>query len=191
MNTTMGIVKLNLKYSKTPYIVIGIHLLVFFANTIVMLAIFGNTGEMAVGNYLYLLPVLMAIFSPAQNFSKILNLGGKRADVFKGNILTYTIICAAVSALVMLLTYTVDTATRGNPESVPTLADVFGFTANGGAVAFVQTFAFLLLFSCVLHTLTLANTRWYGWVADVLIVAVISVFTPIAPLRAALGGSLT
>jgi len=31
----------------------------------------------------------------------------------------------------------------------------------------------------------MAQTRWYGWVADVIIVAIISVFTPIAVLRSA------
>ena len=31
-----------------------------------------------------------------------------------------------------------------------------------------------------------AQDKWYGWVADILIIAIISVFTPIAPLRAAL-----
>jgi hypothetical protein len=31
----------------------------------------------------------------------------------------------------------------------------------------------------------MAQTAWYGWVADVILIAVISVFTPIAPLRAA------
>jgi hypothetical protein len=48
-------------------------------------------------------------------------------------------------------------------------------------------FALLLLTSCVAHTLTLVQGHWYGWLADALIVAVIAVFTPIAPLRAALG----
>jgi hypothetical protein len=34
--------------------------------------------------------------------------------------------------------------------------------------------------------MTAAQDKWYGWVADVLIVAIISVFTPIEPLRASL-----
>jgi hypothetical protein len=63
------------------------------------------------------------------------------------------------------------------------VGEVFGFMARGPVIAFLQMFAFLLMFCCVLHTMTLIQGYWYGWVVDVLIVTIISVFTPIAPLR--------
>jgi hypothetical protein len=63
---------------------------------------------------------------------------------------------------------------------------VFGWINNGIVVAFFQQFAFLLLFAAFVHTLTAMQDKWYGWVADVLIIVIISVFTPIAPLRASL-----
>ena len=63
---------------------------------------------------------------------------------------------------------------------------VLGWMGNGPVVAFIQQFAFLLLLAAVIHTLTAAQDKWYGWAADILIIAVIAVFTPIAPLRASL-----
>ena len=46
--------------------------------------------------------------------------------------------------------------------------------------------SFLFFLSTFVHTLTAAQGRWYGWVANAVIAAVIAVFLPIAPLRAAL-----
>jgi hypothetical protein len=63
------------------------------------------------------------------------------------------------------------------------VGEVFGFMARGPVIAFLQMFAFLLMLCCVLHTMTLIQGYWYGWVVDLLIVTIISVFTPIAPLR--------
>ena len=62
----------------------------------------------------------------------------------------------------------------------------FGWLNNGVVVAFFRQFAFLFLFASAIHTLAAAQDKWYGWAADILIVAIISVFTPIAPLRASL-----
>ena len=38
-----------------------------------------------------------------------------------------------------------------------------------------------------LHVLLSMQAHWYGWLTDAILVAIISVFTPIAPLRAVLG----
>jgi hypothetical protein len=62
----------------------------------------------------------------------------------------------------------------------------FGWLNNGVVVAFFQQFAFLFLFAIFVHTLVAVQDKWYGWVADVLIVAIISVFMLIAPLRVSL-----
>jgi hypothetical protein len=62
----------------------------------------------------------------------------------------------------------------------------FGWHNNGVIVAFLRQFAFLFLLATFVHTLTAIQDKLYGWVTDVLIVAIISVFTTIAPLRASL-----
>ncbi len=87
----------------------------------------------------------------------------------------------------IVLHFTIDQFLLTQGGGVLALLDVFGFMANGPIVAFIQMWAFLILFCCVLHTLTLIQGRWYGWAVNVLIIAIISIFTPIALLRDVLG----
>jgi hypothetical protein len=186
--TILGIAKINLKQIKPAYWTTGAVFLLAIANIILMAILFPSedNSTIAMGNYLYLLPLLAAILIPARNFTKLMNLGAKRMDFFKGCILSYLPVILAVSLLDVLLRFILDSLMLANLVSSPNLLDAFGFMRRGAVVAFFQMGAFLLLFCCVLHSLTLAQGHWYGWVADVLIIAVISVFTPIAPLRAVL-----
>jgi hypothetical protein len=189
MKTIQGIVKINLKQSKLAYLIVGI---VFFAtavSAIISQVILRVGSGLALGNYLLILPLLMGVFIPAINFSKLLNLGCKRLDFFKGCLPTYALAAFCTTLVCLVLWLVVDPVLLpfSNDSSLYNLFDVFGFARNGGAVALIQMFALLLLTSCAAHTLTLVQGYWYGWLADALIVAVIAVFTPIAPLRAALG----
>lgn len=188
MNSVKGIVKLNLRQSKTAYLITAILLTLGITSVIVSLVIPGAGGNesLSVWNYLLILPLLMSIFVPAQNFTKTMNLGGKRRDFFKASVLTYLPVVAACSLAGVIWNLSIDRLLLRRTAFVLSLFDVFGFSRNGMAVAFIQMTAFLLLFCCVLHTLTLIQGHWYGWAADVMIAAIISVFTPIAPLRAAL-----
>jgi hypothetical protein len=187
MKTILGMTKVNLRNSQNAYIVGGIILLLGLTDVILWAAIDpSEENSMAIGNYLFMLPLFIAIFTPAQNFSKLINLGAKRMDFFKCGIVVYGVVCAAVSLIGLILYYAFDSAI-----CLFSLYDVFGFMRRGPVIAFFQMTAFLSLFCVILHTLTLSQGRWYGWVADVFIVAVISVFTPIAPLRAALGWFFT
>lgn len=188
MKTAIGMARINLKTASDPYLITGIVLALGAVNYILSLAIPGSSGNttVALGNYLFLLPLLMAIYIPAKNFTKLMHLGGKRIDFFKGAILTYlpsTVFAALVS---LAIHYTIDPIILKRIAGVFDLYEIFGFLQHNVIVAFIQMTAFLLMFSCVLHTLTLIQGKWYGWVIDVVIVAIISVFTPIAHLRAAL-----
>jgi hypothetical protein len=147
----------------------------------------GNT-TVSFGNYLFLFIILGAIFIPAKNFRRMMNLGSKREDFFKGCFVTYLIMTAAVSLISVILYYTYDKFMVSAFYRGGTL-DVlywFGWLNNGVVVAFLRQFAFLFLFAVFVHTLVAAHDKWYGWVVDVLIIAIICVFTPIAPLRASL-----
>lgn len=188
MKTIIGMATINLKQSKKSYLITGIVFALGAVNYILSLVIPGSEGNgtVSAGNYLYLLPLLMAIFIPAQNYTKLMNLGGKRRDFFKSAILSYAPAVAAVTLVSMILHYTVDAFMLTKIADIYDLLAVFGFLTNGNVLAFFQMCAFLLMFCCVTHTLTLIQGRWYGWVADVLIIAIISVFTPVAPLRAVL-----
>jgi ABC-2 type transport system ATP-binding protein len=186
MKPVKGIVKINLKQNKPAYWITGALLLSGIANEIVMYAVnIADNATVALGSYLLLLPLLTAVLVPAMNFTKLMNLGGKRKDFFKACIPTYALIAASDVLLNIVLRLVLDPL-MARHIGILNLLDVFGLMANGTVAAFFQMTAFLLLFMCVLHTLTLAQGHWYGFAADILIIAVISVFTPIAPLRAAL-----
>ena len=68
------------------------------------------------------------------------------------------------------------------------MMDVCKWTENGIIIAGVQQMFFLLLVMIFLHVLLSMQPHWYGWLTDAVLVAIISIFTPIAPLRTVLGG---
>ena len=184
MNTTLGVSEINVKRSTVSYLIVGI--MVASGIVTAILAVIGlPVSGMPIGNYFFLLPLCMAIFIPALNMTKIMNLGATRTDIFKGFFMTY-VVAVIVAVLVSLVLYPFDSHVTAPDQPSLSLWDAFGFLAHGSVVGFIQMAAFFFLLACVLHTLTLSQGHWYGWVADVAIVAVISVFTPIAPLRAAL-----
>jgi len=196
INKALIIAKTNFRNVKIAYIITAIVIGCILIQDLVMFildraGVFANPeGNMTVslGNYLFLLVLLVPIFISALNFRKMMNLGAKRSDFFNGCAANYVIMAAVISFICIILYYTYDkfmisTAYRGGTLDV---LYWFGWINNGVILAFFQQFAFLLLLAVAVHTLTAAQDRWYGWLADLLIVAVISVFTPIAPLRSAL-----
>ncbi|MDR1411796.1 MAG: hypothetical protein LBI91_06300 [Spirochaetaceae bacterium] len=189
MKTVIGMAKINLKHSKTAYWVAGIGFALASINYILSITIDNSGSEtVALGNYFYLIPLCLSVFTPAQNFSKLMNLGGKRMDFFKSSLLAYATAAAAASLASIAISLSIDKwmVLHGKINGVLDILNVYGFMARGPAAAFFQMTAFLLLAACAAHTLTLIQGHWYGWLADAMIAAIISVFTPIAPLRAAL-----
>ena len=185
MKTTLGIWGINAKRSTVPYLIAGIVVACGVVTAILHLTGLPVSG-LSIGDSLFLLPLCMAVFVPALNMTKILNLGATRMDVARGFLLTYVATVIATSLAALILYYPVDRPLAASDEPSLILWDVFDFLAHGPIVGFFQMTAFFFLFACVLHTLTLCQGHWYGWVVDVVSVAVISVFTPIPPLRAAL-----
>ncbi|MCL1983542.1 MAG: hypothetical protein FWG53_10735 [Clostridiales bacterium] len=196
-NKSLVVAKTNYRNMKLACILTAIVLGVTLIQDIIMLMLGSANGSsyrgiegnmnVSFGNYFILLIILSAAFIPG-NFRKMMNLGGKRADFFNGCALAYAIMTAAVSLVCVVLYLTYDKFMVSVLYNGGTL-DVlywFGWIDNGAVIAFFQMFAFLFLFAAFVHTLISAQDKWYGWVADILIIAVISVFTPIAPLRASL-----
>lgn len=68
------------------------------------------------------------------------------------------------------------------------MMDLCGWTANGVFVAFLQQTIFLLLIMTFLHVLLSMQPYWYGWLTDGVLVGIVCIFTPIAPLRHILAG---
>ena len=203
------IAKLNLKNIKTPYFVTGIVFAVICVQSVVLTIVATAGGRarnqlsISSGSYLWLLIIMAAIFIP-KNFRRIVNLGGKRNGFFWGSLTCYAILSGAVTAAHMVLYHTYERLLMRMGHHVgygafiqnPALMDnhyvsvdvteVFGWFGNGTVVAFFQQFAFLFMLACVIHTFTAVQNKWYGWVTDAIIAAILGIFIPIAPLRAVL-----
>lgn len=188
MKTVFGMVKVNIRHSKDVYINAGIVLALGTLNYLLCVLISGsdNNWTVSLGNYFYLIPLLMAVFVPAINFTKLMHLGGKRMDFYKSSILIYIPVIFAASLLSIILHKIIDPMILTHIEGIYDLSEVFGFVDNGMIIAFFQMCAFLILLCCTIHTLTLMQGRWYGWLVDAIIIAIISIFTPIAKLRSVL-----
>ena len=187
-----AIAKLNFKSLKTAYIITAIVIVgmssnysinVFIANSVDM----ADNYNISMGWTLWLMPVLASILIPARNFRRTMNLGGKRDSFFWGSLEVYALLAGLVSIAVTIMDYAESNVIeRLNWGGIFTTGNVFGWGEYGVLAVVFQQFAFLFLFAAFIHTLTAIQDKWYGWVTDVLIIAIISVFTPIAPLRIAL-----
>jgi len=209
--TTWNLAKTNLRHLQVPHFLTAILVAVMAVQTVVyvILARNGiNTGsQISFGSLLWLLPLLAGIFIPARNFRRIINLGGKRENFFWGSLMAYVVLAAAVSLANTAVFYLIDLpiirtelfhplhpiapgafilGEPGHIGGVANLIEVFRWNHNGIVFAFLQQFALLFLISTFAHTLTAIQDRWYGWIVDVALIAIISVFTPIAILRRAL-----
>lgn len=189
LNTAWALGKLQLRRLAPAYIATGAVVSANLAQSIVFLFLPASmdNSNLTTGNLVFLLPLLAAILIPTRNLRKSMNLGAHRVDFFWGCIPVYAILAAGSALFSVLWHVIIDSLllSSGKFDSLIDMADVFGFYKYGPVVAFLQLFAFLLLVEAFVHTLTMAQTAWYGWVADVVIISIISVFTPIAPLRAA------
>ena len=195
-NKSLAVAKINFKNIKLAYAITFITMGCILAQDIVyiILSFFNiypgkDNSTVWLGNYLYLIIILGAIFIPSLNFRKMMNLGAKRNGFFWGCMINYIIMAAVASLAGIILYYTYEQLIFSNiyPGGF-TLNPIywFGWIDNGPVIAFFQQFAFLLFAATFIHTLTAIQDKWYGWATDVILVAIISVFTPIAPLRAAL-----
>lgn len=147
-----------------------------------------SSGEVALsnGNYTWLLAVLTPFFFVFYDFTKLMHLGASKRDYFFGCLISYGFLALCISLVNTVVHVLIDPVYPA--QTVINLMDVCRWTENGVLVAGLQQMFFLLLVMIFLHVLLSMQTRWYGWLTDTVLVAVICVFTPIAPLRAVLSG---
>ena len=138
------------------------------------------------GNYTWLLAVLTPFFFVYHDFAKLMHLGASKRSYYVGCLLGYGLLALGVSLVNTVIHLWIDPLFSA--RTVINLMDVCHWTENGMFVAALQQACFLLLVMVSLHVLLSMQSRWYGWVTDAVLVAVICVFTPIAPLRAVLAG---
>ncbi|MFA9380000.1 MAG: hypothetical protein ACERKO_02960 [Acetanaerobacterium sp.] len=184
-NKAWVISKINFRHLKLTYIITAVLVLAGCSNLIQYRIVPTQGAYIDMANYLYAAVVLAAIFIPALNFRKIMHLNGKKIDFYWGALINYAILSAVVSFADIIL-FLISKAIFGSRFPVVNLVEIFGWLSHGVAAAFFQQFFFLLFTAVFIHTLTTMQTFWFGWVTDVLLIAIISVFIPIPPLRAAL-----
>lgn len=146
-----------------------------------------SSGETVLsnGNYTWLLAVMSPFFFVLYDFSKLMHLGASKRDYFLGCLISYGLLAFGISLLNTLIHLVIDPAYQA--QTVINMMDVCHWTENGIILAGLQQMFFLLLVMVFLHVLLSMQAHWYGWLTDAILVAIISIFTPIAPLRAVLG----
>ena len=179
MTATLSIVKRLLASNQISFIITAV--VVLCATT---------SGDSAValsnGNYTWLLAVMTPFFFVFYDFKKLMHLGASKKDFYLGALISYGILALLISLINTGVRLLIDPLNQ--TQTVINLMDVCGWTENGVLAAGFQQMCFLLLAMIFLHVLLSMQAHWYGWLTDVLLAAVICVFTPIAPLRGILAG---
>ncbi|WP_195983579.1 hypothetical protein [Clostridium sp. D33t1_170424_F3] len=149
-----------------------------------------TSGDSAIvlsnGNYTWLLAAMTPFFFVFYDYKKLMHLGMNKRDFFLGSIAGYSLLAFAISVINTGIHLLIDPLNRS--QTVINLMDLCGWTENGVFIAFVQQFVFLFLAMLFLHVLLSMQEHWYGWITDCVLIAIICIFTPIAPLRRLLAG---
>ncbi len=120
------------------------------------------------------------------DFTKLMHLGASKRDYFLGCLIGYAFLAFCISLVNTAVHMLIDPAYPAH--MVINLMDVCKWSENGIVAAGLQQMFFLLLVMVFLHVLLSMQTHWYGWLTDALLVAIICIFTPVAPLHAILAG---
>lgn len=177
MTVNFAIVKRLLASNKVSFILTAI---------VVLCATSSGETALSNGNYAWLLAGLTPFFFVFYDFTKLMHLGASKKDYFLGCLISYVILAAGISLVNTMIHLVIDPVYSA--RTVINLMDVCRWTENGIAAAALQQMLFLLLLMVFLHVLLSMQAHWYGWLTDAILVVIICVFTPIAPLRAVLAG---
>ncbi|EJQ97962.1 hypothetical protein [Bacillus cereus] len=187
----LAVAKLNFKKVKLSYVIfIAAIVLQIISYEINDLLGTTNKGQfyLSFSFYSYIIILMSAVLIPAKNFRKIMNLNVKKLDYMRGILINYIGFALVISLFTALCYLCLDKLLPvGNNGFVANPFGVFGWDKNGVSIAFIRQFVFMLMVALIVHTLTTIQGTWYGWLTDIIIVAIICVFTPIAALRKVLG----
>lgn len=159
-----------------------------FIITILVVLCATSSGDVVLsnGNYTWILAAMTPFFFVFYDFMKLMHLGASKKDYYIGCLMGYGILAIGISLVNTFIHLVIDPVYPA--KTVINLMDVCGWTENGIFIAALQQAFFLFLVMIFLHVLLSMQSQWYGWLTDAILIAVISVFTPIAPLRRVLGG---
>lgn len=177
MTAIFAIVKRLLASNKISFIITAL---------VVLCATSSGNVVLSNGNYAWLLALLTPFFFVFYDFSKLMHLGTSKKDYFLGCLISYGFLAFCISLVNTVIHLLIDPVYSA--QTVINMMDVCKWTENGIIVAGLQQMLFLLLVMVFLHVLLSLQTHWYGWLIDAVLVSIICIFTPIAPLRAVLAG---
>lgn len=177
MKAIFAIVKRLLASNKISFLITAL---------VVLCATSSGDVVLSNGNYTWLLAVMTPFFFVFYDYTKLMHLGTSKRDYFFGCFISYGILALGISLVNTLIHLLIDPAYPA--QAVINLMDVCKWTENGIFIAGIQQMFFLLLGMIFLHVLLSMQQHWYGWLTDAILVAIICVFTPIAPLRGILAG---
>lgn len=177
MKATFSIVKRLLASNKISFIITAL---------VVLCATSSGDVVLSNGNYTWLLAVMTPFFFVFYDYTKLMHLGASKRDYFFGCLISYGVLALGISLVNTIIHLLIDPVYP--VQAVINMMDVCKWTANGFFVAGVQQVFFILLVMIFLHVLLSMQPHWYGWLIDAILVAIICIFTPIAPLRGILAG---
>lgn len=177
MKATFAIVKRLLASNKISFIIMAL---------VVLCATSSGDVVLSNGNYTWLLAVMTPFFFVFYDYTKLMHLGASKRDYFFGCLISYSVLALGISLINTLIHLLIDPVYPA--QAVINMMDVCKWTENGIIIAGVQQMFFLLLVMIFLHVLLSMQPHWYGWLTDAILVAIISIFTPIAALRGILSG---
>lgn len=179
MTAILAIIKRLFASNKVSFIITSV---------VVLCATTSGDSQIALsnGNYTWLLAIMTPFLFVFYDYTKLMHLGTSKKDYFLGSLSSYGLMALLVSLANTAIHLLIDPL--NHTQTVINMMDLCGWTANGMVVAFIQQTVFLLLTMILLHVLLSMQPYWYGWLTDGILVAVMCVFTPIAPLRHILAG---
>lgn len=191
MNRTLTMAKTNLRLAKMPAIITLVFVAINLINQIVMLSVdIPKTGILSTGNIFLLYAVLLPMFIPLAYFRRLISLGVKKKHFFRGTAVTY-ILTAAILAIINIIFYYIELAVIGNRVLLyMNILVVFNWFQHGIIGCFFYQFISYILLMYFINLLTISNDGFGGWIISGVTITIISVFTPIRPLRNALGAFL-
>lgn len=183
MKSILAVTRYNFKTNKlSAAITIGVIVVQMISNSVNVI-LSGDAGsQISLGNSFYLYLILIPFFIVCSNYKKFINLNAGKRAFYGGTMLTYGISAGIISLLNTLVCTLVDKNFSIYME-LSNLMELTGWMSNGIWIAFLQQAVFLFLFAVALHVLLSMQTYWVGWVVDLILVAILAVFLPIAPLR--------
>ena len=177
MNAIFAIVKRLLASNKISFIITAL---------VVLCATSSGEVVLSNGNYTWLLAAMTPFFFVFYDYTKLMHLGASKRDYFIGCLISYGILALGISLINTLIHLLIDPVYPA--QAVINLMDVCNWTEFVIFIAGVQQMFFLLFVMVFLHVLLSMQPHWYGWLTDAILVAIICIFTPIAPLRSILAG---